>query len=134
MATVLNSACRTPQDCLMTISNKEFKLISSLIYEKFAIHLTEQKRSTLICRLQKHLRTYGFYNFKDYYDYILSDSSKKAFSDLIDRICTNYTFFYREKEHFNFLLQKGLPEIINSLKKRNEKDIRIWCAGCSTGE
>jgi chemotaxis protein methyltransferase CheR len=54
--------------------------------------------------------------------------------ELINRISTNHTFFFREKSHFDFFSRVTLPQAVERLKKRNTKDLRIWCAGCATGE
>jgi len=119
---------------LMEISDQEFKLMRELIYQRFGINLTDQKKSLMVGRLQKIIRSSGCETFKDYYDHLVNDSSEKALSDLIDRISTNHTFFNREKEHFRFFAETALPTIVGRLEKENRKDLRIWCAGCSTGE
>lgn len=53
--------------------------------------------------------------------------------ELVNRISTNHTFFFREKEHFDFFLKTALPEAEARLKEKS-KDLRIWCAGCSYGD
>lgn len=119
---------------LMPISDQEFESMRALIYERFGINLTDQKRSLLVGRLQKLIRSQGFTNFGDYYDHLLADKTETSLSHLIDRISTNHTFFNREKAHFDFFIETALPEIAARLKARNDDDLRIWCAGCSTGE
>jgi chemotaxis protein methyltransferase CheR len=119
---------------LMNITDEEFELLRALIYKRFGINLTDQKRSLLVGRLQKVLRQSGHTNFKSYYDALLGDSTEQALSKLVDRISTNHTYFYREKSHFDFFFEKALPELTASLARQNVRDIRIWCAGCSSGE
>lgn len=119
---------------LMTIKDKEFSLIRTLVYDRFGINLTEQKRSLLVGRLQKLLRETGFSNFKDYYDYLASDQSGKALDALVNRVSTNYSYFYREEAHFDFFTKTALPEWSQRLKNKNVNDLRVWTAGCSTGE
>ncbi len=119
---------------LINITDNEFMLISNLIYEKFGINLTEKKKSLLVGRLNKHIKNLGLKSFKDYYDSIMNDSTNSSLLTLIDRVTTNHTFFYREKDHFEYLLNKALPRIIDEIKKKGSKDLRIWCAGCATGE
>lgn len=118
----------------LTISDGEFKQLSDFIYDRFGIHLTEQKKSLVVGRLQKDLQTKGFRSFKQYYDHLLTAPTQDAFSNLINRISTNYSYFYREKAHFEFFIKTLLPELTARLQKRNSNDIRIWCAGCSTCE
>lgn len=119
---------------LMEISDQEFKLMRDLIYQRFGINLTDQKKSLMVGRLQKVIRASGFATFKEYYDHLLNDKSEKGLSELIDRISTNHTFFNREKEHFRFFVETALPTVVARLQKENRRDLRVWCAGCSTGE
>jgi chemotaxis protein methyltransferase CheR len=119
---------------LMEISDQEFKLMRDLIYQRFGINLTDQKKSLMVGRLQKLIRASGCETFKEYYDHLVNDSSEKALSELIDRISTNHTFFNREKEHFRFFVETALPTVVARLEKENRRELRIWCAGCSTGE
>jgi len=119
---------------IITINDKEFESISKLVYDHFGIKLTEKKRALVIGRLQKVLKKLGFHRFSDYYEHVVHDSSGLALSELINHISTNYTYFYREGKHFDFFFKTALPEIISKLKKSRSNDIRIWCAGCSTGE
>jgi len=119
---------------LVKLTEKEYKLISGLVYQKFGINLGEQKKSLIVGRLNKILKQSGFETFQQYYDYVLADDSGAALTTLIDRISTNHTFFYRENDHFEYFAETAIPEIIASHKAQNRKDIRIWCAGCSSGE
>lgn len=119
---------------LMSITDEEFELLRSLIYKRFGINLTEQKRSLLVGRLQKVLRQSGHDNFKSYYEALLGDPTEQALSKLVDRISTNHTYFNREKSHFEFFSETALPALTASLERQNIRDIRIWCAGCSSGE
>jgi chemotaxis protein methyltransferase CheR len=122
------------ESSMMNMTDREFRQLRELVYERLGINLTEKKRSMLIGRLQKLLRTSGFKNFQDYYEYLVNDPSMKAMTELINRVTTNYSFFYRGKSHFEYFVQTVLPEVVGSLKKRNSRDLRIWTAGCSTGE
>lgn len=118
----------------LRLNDEEFNLISSLVYSKFGIKLGEQKRALIIGRLQKVLHSGGFLNFKDYYNHVVSEPSGKALLTLVDKISTNHTFFFRENEHFDFLAENVLPSIIRENKNRLKPVVRIWCAGCSSGE
>ncbi|MBE9519807.1 MAG: protein-glutamate O-methyltransferase CheR [Proteobacteria bacterium] len=119
---------------MMKMTDREFRQLRELVYERLGINLTEKKRSMLIGRLQKLLRTSSFKNFQDYYEYLVNDSSMTAMTELINRVTTNYSFFYRGKSHFEFFVQSALPEVVASLKRQNSRDLRVWTAGCSTGE
>lgn len=122
------------QGYLMAISDQEFDAMRQLIYRRFGINLTDQKRSLLVGRLQKLLRGSGFSTFQDYYQHLINDKSERALSDLVDRISTNHTFFNRESDHFSYFMDTALPEVVAKLKKEGRRDLRVWCAGCSSGE
>lgn len=123
-------------DCaaLMPISDEEFELLRRLIHQRFGINLTDQKKSLLVGRLQKLLRKAGYSNFKSYYEDLLNDQSEQKLSQLVDRISTNHTYFNRERSHFDYFSQTALPAVVQRLRQKGEKDLRIWCAGCSSGE
>lgn len=118
----------------LNITDEEFNKISSLILNKTGINLPESKKTLVISRLQKLVRELGFINFSEYYDYVIRDKSGAALSILATKISTNYTYFYRESKHFEFFQNIALPEITKILQSRNSKNLRIWCAGCSSGE
>jgi chemotaxis protein methyltransferase CheR len=116
------------------LNNKEFNLIRKLVYKILGIRLSDAKHTLVLNRLQKILSELGFDNFTDYYKYVTSEPSGNALSRLVERITTNHSYFYRESEHFEILGRKVLPEILDNSPNRRRKDIRIWIAGCATGE
>ncbi|RMF68904.1 MAG: protein-glutamate O-methyltransferase CheR [Calditrichaeota bacterium] len=116
------------------LRDHEYKLISGLVYRTFGIVLSEQKRSLIVGRLNRILRQNGHRSFKEYYDYVVADRSGRALSALVDRISTNHTYFYREKEHFDYLLEQVLPELSDRGRREQRKVLRIWCSACSSGE
>ena len=119
---------------MMAISDAEFTRLRDLIYHRFGINLTEQKRSLLVGRLQKLMRQLNLPTFSAYFDYLDNDKTEAGLSELVDLISTNHTYFNREKDHFDYFSQTALPAVIEKLKQQNRKDLRIWCAGCSSGE
>lgn len=116
------------------ISDEEFELITKFVYKHIGIHLTDGKKALVTGRLQKILRKYQLKSFKDYFDLLKNDSTGKELSLLADTISTNHTYFWREFDHFEFFEKVALPEIISQKKSQNSKELRIWCAGSSTGE
>jgi chemotaxis protein methyltransferase CheR len=119
---------------LMKLSDDEFNLIRSLVYERFGINLTESKRSLVVGRLQKTLRQLGLDSFMQFYDHLMQDKSGSALDALINQISTNHTFFYREGAHFAYFRNNVLPEMKMRLQQEQKRDLRVWCAGCSSGE
>ncbi len=116
------------------ISNDEFLLIRDLVYKHIGINLTADKRTLVNGRLQKILRRQGYKTFKEYYECILRDTSGEALSELANTISTNHTFFGREIDHFEYFVDVCLPEIEARAKAKNSRDVRVWSAGCSSGE
>jgi chemotaxis protein methyltransferase CheR len=116
------------------LSDEEFNLISQLVYQRFGIHLSSQKKSLIVERLQKTIRIAKFDSFLSYYEHVIADRSGKALLELVDKISTNHTMFFREQDHFTYLMSTLLPKIVDAEKRSGRKAIRIWSAGCSSGE
>ncbi len=117
----------------LEMKDSDFEKIRRLIYEQCGINLTEAKKELVKARLGKRLRSGQFKSFRDYYEYVLNDVSGKELILLLDSISTNFTFFFREPKHFEYLKSVFLPEII-SRKKNGAKKLNFWSAGCSSGE
>lgn len=119
---------------LLTLNDREFEQIRNLVYKSFGINLTDQKRALVVGRLNKVLREKGFNTFSEYYNYVTTDQTGKSLSTLVDRISTNHTFFWRESDHFEHFIEISLPEWLDRQRARGQKQLRIWIAGCSSGE
>lgn len=119
---------------MISISDQEFQLFRTFIYKNFGINLTDVKRALLVNRLQKILRREGFATFEAYYEAIQKDKTGHGTSELIDAVSTNHTFFFREKVHFDYLMSTAFPKTVNNLLRKNDKDLRVWCAASSSGE
>lgn len=127
----------TMHGCLpdtMAISDQEFQLLSQWVREHLGIHLSEHKRGLVVGRLQAFLREQGLSSFHEYYQALKQDETGKTLNELVNRITTNYTYFYREHAHFEFLWREVFPPLIRDLRRQNNRDLRIWSAGCSSGE
>lgn len=117
------------------IDDKEFCLFQRLIYNESGINLTSAKKELLKSRLMKRLRERSLTSFKEYYKYVTEeDTTGEELVSMLDCVSTNLTEFFREAAHFDFLSENVLPFLLENKRKRREKKIRIWCAGCSTGE
>jgi len=119
---------------LKPITSSEFRALRDLVYQRFGINLTEQKQSLVTSRLQMLLQSRGFASFADYYRYLLEDRTNHGLDELINRISTNFSYFYRESVHFDFFAKIALPQLLKEQRSKGDNDIRIWTAGCSTGE
>lgn len=116
---------------MLAMSDKEFKQLADYIKANYGIFLKEEKKTLIIGRLGNVLAEKHFTNFNDYFNYMIADKTEDAIGTLIDKITTNHTFFMREVDHFNFFRDKVLPFLVGTSKN---KDLRIWSAGCSSGE
>jgi len=113
------------------ISEQEFQQIRDFIQEHYGIHLGNEKKSLVYSRLRIILQEKGFMNFTQYFDYLVNDKTGEAVSRFIDKMTTNHTYFMRESDHFDHFRDVTIPFITETAV---DKDARVWCAGCSSGE
>jgi chemotaxis protein methyltransferase CheR len=115
------------------LTETDFARFSRLVYDQSGISLHDGKKELVKARLGKRIRQGNFSSFREYYDFVVSDPTGEELIQLLNSISTNFTHFFRENQHFDYLKQ----EVIPALKKKmghNLRKIRIWSAGCSTGE
>ncbi len=118
----------------MNLTDKEFNLIREILYEKFGISLSDQKRALVMGRLRKIIVQKGLATFSEFLDLVKDDPTGGELQTLIDKMSTNHTFFFRENQHFSYFASHILPELSEKIKATGSKDLRIWCAAASTGE
>jgi chemotaxis protein methyltransferase CheR len=116
---------------VFTITDKEFGQLAAYIKDNYGIHLKEEKRALVTGRLYNVLLENNLKDFTEYYKYVITDKTGQAAVTLINKMTTNHTFFMREAEHFFYFRDKVLPSL--TVMAQN-KDLRIWSAGCSSGE
>lgn len=116
---------------MLTITDKEFEQLTTYIKANYGIHLRKEKKALVTGRLHNIVIQNNFKNFSEYYQHIISDKTGNSVATLLNKITTNHTYFMRESDHFVFFRDTVLPYLKNSVK---EKDLRIWSAGCSSGE
>lgn len=114
-----------------TLSRQDFKFVSDTVYDMTGIVLKEHKFEMVYARLSRRLRGLNMANFSDYVDLLQGPGRDTEISFLIDALTTNLTRFFREDYQLKHLLrevqqrqQHGGPD----------KSIRIWSAGCSSGQ
>ena len=121
---------------LQTVSllKKDFLRLSDFINREYGIKMPPVKITLLESRLQKRLRKLELGTFQEYCDYLFSAQGlQNEIPHFIDKITTNKTDFFREPDHFDYLIQTAVPELLHSgTASRNE--LKIWSAGCSSGE
>ncbi len=113
----------------LELTKQEFEAVCKITYDECGINLKEGKESLVQSRLAKRLRKLGLGSVTAYLKYIETDASKRELNAMIDSLTTNKTFFFRESRHFDFLREEIVPGL-----SRGNGPIRIWSAGCSSGE
>ncbi len=112
----------------------DFDTLRRMILELTGIQLTDEKQSLVSGRLSKRLRVLELETFKEYIDLVRSDTSGDETRELINCITTNKTSFFREPHHFELLAKTVIPAIAERARRGGAKRIRIWSAGCSSGQ
>jgi chemotaxis protein methyltransferase CheR len=114
-----------------TISKQEFRQFANYIRTNYGINLKDEKKTMIEGRLKSTIASLNFNSLSEYISYVTSDKSGKAKADMIDKITTHHTYFMRESTHFHYFKDVVLPYLEKTVTNR---DLRIWCAACSSGE
>jgi chemotaxis protein methyltransferase CheR len=119
---------------MISITDYEFSIFQKLIREKVGISLSAAKKTLLEARLGSRLRELGLKSYGGYYRYVM-DVQGDELAEMIDRVCTNETHFFREPRHFEFLSRVVVHDwTTQAAAGFRPRQIRAWSAGCSTGE
>ena len=112
------------------LSEAEFNQISTLVKQLCGINLHDGKKELVKARLSKRMRQLGMGSFQEYIDYVRQESDREI-TTMLDILSTNLTYFFREPRHLEYLRDTVIPELA---KDKTRKKLRIWSAGCSSGE
>ena len=117
------------------LSESEFKLFRDLIYEECGISFGDEKRAFLESRLRRRMEGLGVKSPYEYY-YLIKHLPQRAqeLPTLLDALMICETSFFRNNPQFELLKGEVLPDIINKKKKSGSRMLRMWSAGCSTGQ
>jgi len=117
------------------ITDNEFRKLGEYIHTRYGIKMPPVKRTMLEARLQKRLRVLGMNSFSEYSKYVFSpEGAESELFHMIDMVTTNKTDFFREPQHFDYLVNSALPEIGASWGAGIRRTLKVWSAGCSSGE
>ena len=116
---------------MLPLTDGDFIRLYTYIKANYGIDLSKKKQ-LISSRLTNMLLHNGYSSFSQYTDEIISGHRPEMISVMLDRLTTNYTYFLREKEHFQFLQNTVLPEL--AAKHASDRSLSIWSAGCSSGE
>jgi chemotaxis protein methyltransferase CheR len=112
-------------------SDEDFTALRALVHQVTGISLAETKRNLVYGRLSRRLRTLRLDSFAQYRRLLESEPDGLEMVEFCNAITTNLTSFFRESHHFEYLRQQILAPLANV---RPGQRVRIWSAGCSTGE
>ncbi|NSX55485.1 CheR family methyltransferase [Parasulfitobacter algicola] len=115
-----------------TIPDAHFVQLADLAYSEAGLMIPHGKKSMIHSRLSNRLRRLNIADFGAYHAYVTSPEGEQERKHMISALTTNVTSFFREDHHFNALREDILPELLN--KARNGQSVRIWSAGCSSGQ
>jgi chemotaxis protein methyltransferase CheR len=113
-------------------TRRDFDCLREIARERTGFVLSEDKFGMLYSRLFRRVRYLGLSSFKEYCKYLEKEEAERELLELANAITTNLTAFFRESHHFRFLSERVFPELMQ--RNSGSGKVRIWSAGCSTGE
>ena len=114
------------------MTDDEFHIFQKLIYDETGISLADGKKDLLISRLARRFIDLNVDSFADYYQVVTTDHNE--FMELVDRVSTHMTEFFREQPHFDFFEGRFIKEMERRSLQTGRRKITAWSVACSTGE
>lgn len=117
------------------IADEEFTQLRDFIYQQSGIHISENRKYLVENRLSNRVKDLNLKSFGEYYYYLRFDADKKnELSRLFEAITTNETSFYRNPPQLQVFQDVILKKVLDDLRNGGQRKLRVWSAGCSTGE
>ncbi len=116
------------------ISEDEYHLLRDLVYAESGIWLKDEKKNFLMNRAARRMRETNISSYYRYYKLLTGPDGKKELLDFLDALTINETSFFRNRPQMDVLSRKVLPEIIKRKRKGERPALKMWSAGCSTGQ
>ncbi|MBA3015653.1 MAG: protein-glutamate O-methyltransferase CheR [Proteobacteria bacterium] len=115
------------------LTDAEFKKFSDLIYQHVGIFMKLEKKELLNARLGKRLRACQLDSFQEYFDLITQPGEQaREFVEFLDSVSTNFTSFFREVSHFEYMKTRVLPDLV--AKRGGNREFVFWSSASSSGE
>lgn len=125
----------TTAESSLRMSLEEFRLLRDLIRGRFGIHFEDGMRYLLEHRLQRRCEERLCRSFREYEQFLRYDpSAPEELDAVVEILTTNETYFFRESYQLETFTEEVLPEILKRKRAEGKKSLRIWSAGCSSGE
>lgn len=116
-----------------TLSRESLRQVKALAYERAGLVLREEKALMIAGRLSRRVHALGLADFEAYFHLLSGAGGEDEIPHLINALTTNHTFFFRERHHFEHLRLQVLPGLAADAR-RPKGGVRLWSAGCSSGE
>lgn len=116
------------------LSEAEMRLLQALVYQECGMFFDARRTHFLQDRLQRRLRERRMDSFYPYYRLLISDAGRDELMCLLENLTVNETSFFRNKAQLDLFHKQILEEIIRQKQQSGECSVRIWSAGCSTGQ
>src|SRR6202040_499410 len=116
------------------LTDAELKLLQTLVYQECGMHFDDRRTSFLQDRLQRRLKECQLDSFYSYYRLLISQQGKQELSRLLENLTVNETSFFRNKAQLDLFQRDVMDDILRRKQERRDYSIRIWSAGCSTGQ
>src|SRR5687767_3545356 len=119
---------------MVAFPQEQFALFRDLIDQRCGIQLDDSKKESLQRSLSRRMEDLGLDRFGEYYEHLRGRASEDEFRGLINLVTINETSFFRYPAQFQIMRSHILPALIAERRSQNQRVVRIWSAGCSTGE
>src|SRR5213080_988002 len=116
------------------LTDAELRLLQALVYQECGMHFDERRAHFLQDRLQRRLRECQLDSFYSYYRLLISAEGKQELAQLLENLTVNETSFFRNKAQLDLFHKSILDEVIRQKQAAGDHYLRIWSAGCSTGQ
>src|SRR5499433_1638032 len=116
------------------ITEAEYKLLQTLVYQECGMFFDERRTHFLQDRLQRRLRDCRLDSFYTYYRLLISKGGKQELAKLLENLTVNETSFFRNKSQLDLFHKHILEDLLNRKSTAHDHFLRIWSAGCSTGQ
>jgi len=119
---------------LPILTDAELKLLQALVYQECGMHFDERRLHFLQDRLLRRLKECQLDSFYSYYRLLISNEGKAELAQLVEKLTVNETSFFRNKAQLDLFQRDLLEDILHRKQARRDYSLRIWSAGCSTGQ
>lgn len=118
----------------MQLSESELKLLQALVYQECGMYFDSRRAHFLQDRLQRRVRECRLDSFYSYYRLLISQEGKSELARLLENLTVNETSFFRNKAQLDLFHKHVLDDLLRRKQERHDFSLRLWSAGCSTGQ